>query len=140
MHDVRSSRTSWSSAIRSSSRRRHDRDRRAQSATVGVLSPGRAASASAISSNERPICWATRMKAPANSFVLHAPLELMARRLLLPFVPPGHRRAARERIVWAAAKYERAGDPASPAPASEVASVPDARAALLAALDAGDVE
>ena len=44
----------------------------------------------------------------ANSFVLHAPLELMARRLLLPLVPSRLRRAARERLVWVAARYERA--------------------------------
>ena len=83
---------------------------------------------------------ATPKQAPASSFVLHAPLELMARRLLLPFVAPAHRRAARQRLVWVAAKYERAGDPVSPVPTSGVTSFPAARAALLAALDAGDVE
>jgi hypothetical protein len=83
---------------------------------------------------------ATPKQAPASSFVLHTPLELMARRLLLPFVPPEHRRAARQRIVWVAAQYERAGDPAPLVPVRRAASVPAARAALLAALDAGDVE
>src|SRR5580765_2822562 len=57
---------------------------------------------------------ATPKEAPASSFVLHAPLELMARRLLLPFVPPAHRIAARQRLVWVAAMYERAGDPVPP--------------------------
>ena len=51
----------------------------------------------------------------ANSFVLHAPLELMARRLLLPLVPPRLRRAARERLIWVAARYEQAGEPVEPA-------------------------
>src|SRR4051794_28442122 len=54
----------------------------------------------------------------ANSFVLHAPLELMARRLLLPFVPPPYRRAARERIVWVASSYQRAGAPVPPVAAA----------------------
>ena len=51
----------------------------------------------------------------ANSFVLHAPLELMARRLLLPLVPPRLRRPARERLIWVAARYERADEPVEPA-------------------------
>jgi hypothetical protein len=75
----------------------------------------------------------------ANSFVLHAPLELMARQLLLPLVPPNGRRAVRERIVWVAAKYEQFGPPMEPAPEAEFTSLADARAALLAALAAGDL-
>ena len=77
----------------------------------------------------------------ANSFVLHAPLELMARRLLLPLVPSRLRRAARERLVWVAARYERAGDPLEDTP-TEAAyeSVEAARRSLLAALHAADVD
>src|SRR6476661_4717747 len=43
--------------------------------------------------------------APANSFELHAPLELLARRILLDRVDPGRREAARQRIAWVAEKY-----------------------------------
>src|SRR5947207_3365850 len=57
----------------------------------------------------------------ANSFVLHAPLELMARRLLLPHVPPRLRRPARERMVWVAARYERSGDPVESRPSARAA-------------------
>jgi hypothetical protein len=77
---------------------------------------------------------------PANSFVLHAPLELMARRLLLPVVSPHHRRAARQRMMWVAAMYERAGDPVEPVPPVTCDSVADAHAALVDALGAGDLE
>ena len=76
----------------------------------------------------------------ANSFVLHAPLELMARRLLLPLVPPRLRRAARERLVWVAARYEQAGEPVEP-PSKVMHESPGAtRHALLAAVEEGDLE
>ena len=48
--------------------------------------------------------------APANSFELHAPLELLARRILLDRVEPGRREAARERITWVADTYARSGE------------------------------
>src|SRR5438552_647282 len=70
---------------------------------------------------------------PANSFVLHAPLELMARQLLLPHVPVHLRRAARERLVWVAARYEQAGDPVTAGEHPRYESVAAARRALLAA-------
>src|SRR5205823_9951272 len=78
----------------------------------------------------------------ANSFVLHAPLELMARRLLLPHVPPRLRRPARERMVWVAARYERSGDPVESRPSARAApdSVEGERSALLAALQDGDLD
>lgn len=76
----------------------------------------------------------------ANSFVLHAPLELMARRLLLPLVPPKFRRSARERMIWVAALYEQAGDPVESAGPGAYPSVPDARRALLEAVGDGDLE
>ena len=40
--------------------------------------------------------------APANSFELHAPLELLARRILLDRVDARRRDAARQRISWVA--------------------------------------
>ncbi len=76
----------------------------------------------------------------ANSFVLHAPLELMARRLLLPLVPPRFRRTAREHMIRVAALYEQAGDPVEPDRAGTYDSVADARRALFDALSQGDLE
>src|SRR5262245_44263296 len=56
--------------------------------------------------------------APATSFVLHAPLELLARRALLQYVAPGAREAARRRVAWIAASFAAAGpamEPGEPA-------------------------
>jgi len=73
--------------------------------------------------------------APANSFVLHAPLELMARVQLLPLVAPARREAALARIDWLADGYEASGAPVpAPAPADE----PVDAAALLRAVAGGD--
>lgn len=49
--------------------------------------------------------------APANSFELHAPLELLARRILLERVDPGRREHARQRITWVAETYAQSGQP-----------------------------
>src|SRR4051812_19949483 len=49
--------------------------------------------------------------APAASFVLHAPLGLLARVGLLRAVRPDAREQARQRIVWLAATYAAAGPP-----------------------------
>ncbi len=76
----------------------------------------------------------------ANSFVLHAPLELMARQLLLPLVPGHLRRAARERLLWVAARYEQAGEPVAARREAAYDSVETSGRALLAALDAGDLD
>ena len=73
--------------------------------------------------------------APADSFVLHAQLELMARTQLLSYVPAADRRSAVERIEWLAAQYAHAGDPVAPPPA--IGGLPDSPA-LLAAVAAGD--
>ncbi len=54
--------------------------------------------------------------APADSFVLHAPLELMARSQLLPLVAPSARRSARLHLLAIAARYEAFGDPIPPSP------------------------
>jgi len=77
--------------------------------------------------------------AAANSFVLHAPLELMARRLLLPFVPPARRRSARQRMVDVVTTYEQAGPPVPP-PARDTRPVEQSRSPLLAAMAAGDLD
>ena len=50
---------------------------------------------------------------PADSFVLHAPLELAARAALLPRVAPGERSAARAQIAAVATAFEAFG-PATP--------------------------
>ena len=46
---------------------------------------------------------------PADSFILHAPLELLARSALLTLVEPGDRELARRRILWLGATYAAAG-------------------------------
>lgn len=52
-----------------------------------------------------------------SSFLIHAPLELLARSALLPLVPEEHRQAARERIVAIGERYQREFHPAAtPAP------------------------
>ena len=77
---------------------------------------------------------------PADSFVLHAPLELVARAALLPLVAPEAREQARARIVGLTAGYEAAGDPVaapgsvSPRPLSALAD------GLVAAITAGDLD
>lgn len=60
-------------------------------------------------------------EAPPNSFVLHAPLEVLARSILLPRVPEPGRAAARARLQWVADTYAAAGPPEeSSAPAEPV--------------------
>ena len=77
---------------------------------------------------------------PADSFVLHAPLELAARTALLPRVPDLARDAARERITEIATQYEAFG-PAVVDPAPRDFDSPAAAAAALArAIDAGDLD
>ena len=77
---------------------------------------------------------------PADSFVLHAPLELLARRALLRFVPPRRRDAVRERMLWVAATYERAGTSIDPAPSADFASAAAAASTLAEAIDAKDLD
>ena len=73
--------------------------------------------------------------APADSFVLHAPLELMARTQLLHYMPAAARPVAIERIGWLAARYANAGEPVVAPPS--ISDPPDA-GALLSAISAGD--
>lgn len=74
-----------------------------------------------------------------NSFVLHAPLELLARAALLPRVSPETREAARLRIVGIAAGFEAFGLPAEPSEATFV-TIGDATDAVVGALAAGDLD
>src|SRR3954464_12612245 len=89
---------------------------------------------------ERAAIAVAQPKDAANSFILHAPLELMARRLLLPHAAPRLRRAARERVLWVAATYEHAGVPKTLVPEVAFDAPADARDALLHALVAGEVD
>lgn len=52
----------------------------------------------------------------ANSFTLHAPMELLARAALLPLTPPGLRDAVRLRIAAIAAEYAEGEEIAAPTP------------------------
>jgi hypothetical protein len=71
--------------------------------------------------------------APANSFELHAPLELLARRILLDRVDPGRREAARGRISWVADKYTQSGESAEASETDTEPVLPDELVAGLAA-------
>lgn len=66
--------------------------------------------------------------APPDSFVLHAPLELMARAGLIARVSPDGRDGARRRLAWLAATYAAAGPSADEPPPVEIeaVAVPDA--------------
>jgi hypothetical protein len=57
---------------------------------------------------------------PPDSFALHAPLELLARAILLERVPLETRPLAYERIQWLARKYDEADAKADPAPPPRV--------------------
>ena len=76
----------------------------------------------------------------ANSFILHAPLELLARRALLRFVAPDRRDAAREQMIRVAAAYERSAEPADPSSARVFATPASARAALESSVADHDLE
>jgi len=76
----------------------------------------------------------------ANSFVLHAPLELAARTALLPHVAPAQRDEARARIAAIAAEYEAFG-PGAPEPPERVFdSVVQGAERLSVAIGAGDLD
>src|SRR4051794_16060695 len=79
-------------------------------------------------------------EAPANSFILHAPLELLARTLLLERVPLAAVDQARIRIEWVASTYEAAGDPVAPPGPITVASVDAAVDRFVSALAAGALD
>lgn len=75
--------------------------------------------------------------AAASSFVLHAPLELLARVALLPHVAPAARAQARRQVAAVAVRYAHAGAEADE-PRAGFASEAAALGALLAALGDGD--
>ena len=76
----------------------------------------------------------------ADSYVLHAPLELHARVGLLRHVAPDRRAAARRWIAWLAATYERAGAAvAAPAPSPD-GTATELAGRLVAAIEAGDLD
>jgi hypothetical protein len=77
---------------------------------------------------------------PANSFVLHAPLELLARRRLLEMVPSERRAAVHKRILWVAAKYQHTIHAIQAPPSGVFGSVAEARDALAASIAAGDLD
>lgn len=79
-------------------------------------------------------------QAPPDSFVLHAPLELMARAALLGRVAPPGRHPARRRLLWTAATYAAAGPPVVAAPAPSYVTAGAAGEALLEAVSAGDLD
>jgi hypothetical protein len=78
------------------------------------------------------------VRADRFSFVLHAPLELLARGALLAHVPPTSRRAARLRIASLVAGYETSGVPIPPPPDDDFDSPRAAAEVLLAAVAAED--
>ena len=69
--------------------------------------------------------------------MLHAPLELLARYRLLPFVQAQFKPLARLQIVRLAAQYAQTGEPVAAAPAGGDLEVADLAAALLRAIDQG---
>jgi hypothetical protein len=77
---------------------------------------------------------------PADSFVLHAPLELAARTALLPHVAMGERTSARAQSAAIAANYEAFGPAAPPQPMRAFESLEASAAWLGAALVAGDLD
>lgn len=78
--------------------------------------------------------------APADSFVLHAPLELLARVGLLPYLDEADRPAALDAIGQLADRYEQAGDAVDPPAPAEFHSDEAAGSRLASALAAGDLD
>ncbi|MGD9752188.1 MAG: hypothetical protein AB7W59_14460 [Acidimicrobiia bacterium] len=85
-------------------------------------------------------CVAVPREAPADSFVLHAPLELAARLGLLPWVRPERRGAALRRIMEIGNGVEAVGPPVQPAAMLTVDDPVDAAGRLVGALRAGDLD
>lgn len=71
--------------------------------------------------------------APPDSFLLHAPLELLARAILLERAPEAARPLARDRIRWLAGKYVAAGPSLDPLPALTAIDTDDLILSLAAA-------
>lgn len=75
-----------------------------------------------------------------SSFVLHAPLELLARAALLPLVEPSARPLARQRLVLLTDGYEASGPPLPPAQPGDFPSPAAAAASLATAVEDGDLD
>lgn len=82
--------------------------------------------------------------ADPDSFVLHAPLELLARVGLVPLVSPARRDEAIGMIEWLAEQYAAAGDPvelpSDPEPTGDPRSEVDRLVHALRAGDVGEVD
>ncbi len=78
--------------------------------------------------------------APANSFVLHAPLELLARTALLPYVDATFREQARERITEVVRTFTSFEPAAYPARRRTFDRVDEAVGHLSDAMDANDLD
>jgi hypothetical protein len=77
---------------------------------------------------------------PADSFVLHAPLEALARTALLPHLPAGERPAARERLAWVGEAFDGWGPAAEPPPARTFDDAREATGRLVSAIRHGDLD
>jgi hypothetical protein len=77
---------------------------------------------------------------PADSFVLHAPLELVARAALLPHVRPERREDARRRITEIADGFTAFGPPVATPNADEFDSPAVAADRLVAVIDRGELD
>jgi hypothetical protein len=77
---------------------------------------------------------------PADSFVLHAPLELVARAALLPFVAPDRRADARDQIVAIGTGFEAFGPPVADPAADGFDGVEVAAARLITAIERGELD
>jgi hypothetical protein len=96
-------------------------------------------------SDHQLVGWSARhlavpREAAADSFILHAPLELAARAALLPFVEPAARDLARVRLLTLTAGFDRWGPPVGDPPATEYASIDDATTRLVASLTNGELD
>ena len=76
----------------------------------------------------------------ADSFILHAPLEVLARAALLPWVAPEGRAISRSRLVAVATQFEAQPAMVAAAPSLSEQSPESAAGALVAALSNADLE
>jgi hypothetical protein len=95
--------------------------------------------------DHRLLEWATEIvgvpkENPADSFILHAPLELMARAALLPRVPAGEQDQAKARIIWMALEFQGAGVSVTPPAQVHPGSAEGAVHSLVKAMEASDLE
>lgn len=76
----------------------------------------------------------------ADSFILHAPLEVLARAALLPWVAPKGRAVARLRLVAVATQFDAQPAMEAATPRTEAKTPETAAAELVAALSTADLE